>query len=396
MWYTIKMKPQSTATARIGIDARFYGPLGKGLGRYTQEIVDRIVSLDTHHEYVIFLGKDNFDEFVPPRPNVKKVLADVRWYTWAEQFVMPRLIKQEGITLMHFPHFNVPVFCPVPFVITIHDLILTKFPTMRATTLGPVIYFIKNLGYRFGISRAVKRARAVIAVSEYTKEDILSQFKIRPEKVRVIYEGVAKLDHAADQAYTAKLEANEILSGYCILEPYLLYVGNAYPHKNLETLVRVFLKLKPLFPDLKLVLVGREDYFYSRLKEFVKSVTSDTNAIIFPGYVPDQDLQTLFSHAAAYVFPSQYEGFGLPPLEAMSRDCPVISSNATCLPEILGEAAVYFNPESETEMTDVIAQVLSTPPLRVELIAKGREQIKRYDWQRAAEDTIKVYNEALV
>lgn len=390
------MKPQPISTVRIGIDARFYGPLGKGLGRYTQEIVDRIVSLDTTHEYVIFLGKDNFDEFIPPRPNVKKVLADVRWYTWAEQFTMPRLIKQEGITLMHFPHFNVPVFCPVPFVITIHDLILTKFPTMRATTLGPVVYFIKNLGYRFGISRAVKRCRVVIAVSEYTKEDILSQFKIRPEKVKVIYEGVAKLDHAADQAYTAKLEATEILSGYCILEPYLLYVGNAYPHKNLETLVRVFLKLKPLFPDLKLVLVGREDYFYSRLKEFVKGITTDTNLIIFPGYVPDQDLQTLFSHAAAYVFPSQYEGFGLPPLEAMSRDCPVISSKATCLPEILGEAAVYFDPESETDMTEVIAQVLSNPPLRAELIAKGREQIKRYDWQRAAEDTIKVYNEALV
>lgn len=377
---------------RIGIDARFYGPLGKGLGRYTQEIVDQVTSLDKENEYVIFLGHNNFDEYTSNNPRVTKVLADIPWYGFAEQIKMPRLISKQKLDLMHFPHFNVPIFCPVPFVVTIHDLILTKFPTVGTTTLGPLIYFFKNLGYRLGINVAIRRSKKIIAVSNYTKKDIIEQFGVASEKIKMIYEGVASLHQAVDSRFTAKLNVKEILSGYCILEPYLLYVGNAYPHKNLESLIQVYIQLRQVHPYLKLVLVGREDYFYHRLKQFAQDVGGDEASIIFPGYVPDRDLQTLFERAAVYIFPSKYEGFGLPPLEAMSRGCAVISSNATCLPEILGEAAHYFNPYDQESMYRAINDVLSNPDVKALLVAKGKEHSKIYSWTKAAEETLKVYN----
>jgi len=135
---------ESKKINRIGIDARFYGPIGKGLGRYTQEIVDNIIKLDKENKYTIFLRRENFESFNCDNPKVKKVLADVKWYGLSEQMLMPFYIWRERLDLMHFPHFNVPVLCPVKFVVTIHDLILIKFPTQRATTLAPVIYKIKN------------------------------------------------------------------------------------------------------------------------------------------------------------------------------------------------------------------------------------------------------------
>ncbi len=383
------MQEISNKTQRIGIDARFYGPLGKGLGRYTQEVVDNVLALDTKNDYVIFLSKENIDELVTDNPRVKKVLADVRWYTLAEQIVMPRLIREEKIDLMHFPHFNVPVFCPTKFVVTIHDLILTKFPTMRATTLGPILYFIKNLLYRFVISRAIHNSEQVIAVSNYTKNDIVEQFKISPDRVAMTYEGVATLSGAADDLFAAK----EILSGYCILEPYFLYVGNAYPHKNLEALIRVIKKMQLKYSDLKLVLVGKDDYFYSRLKKYAQDINA--GSVIFPGYVPDRELDILFKRSLAYVFPSKFEGFGLPPLEAMSRLCPVVSSDQTCLPEVLGDAALYFNPDDENDMKEKLETIMSDHSLRESLIKKGTEQYKLYSWRECARLTILVYDRAL-
>lgn len=389
------MEIEKSKIYRIGIDARFYGPLGKGLGRYTQEIVDQVTALDSENEYVIFLSKNNFDEFIPQSNRVTKVLADIPWYGLAEQIQMPRIISKQKLDLIHFPHFNVPIFCSVPFVVTIHDLILTKFPTIRATTLGPLIYFLKNIAYRLVIGIAVKRSQKIIAVSEYTKKDIIEQFGVQPDKVSMIYEGVADLHQSVDLRFTAKLKAEEILSGYCILGPYLLYVGNAYPHKNLESLINVFIRLRKHHPFLKLVLVGRDDYFYHRLKLFAQEAGDNNQSIIFPGYVPDRDLQTLFEHAAVYVFPSKYEGFGLPPLEAMSRGCAVVSSTATCLPEVLGDAAGYFDPNNEEAMYQTIESVLVNPTVKNQLISRGKERIKLYSWFKAGQETLKIYQRVL-
>lgn len=403
---------------RIGIDARFYGPLGKGLGRYTQEIVDNIIKIDKENEYVIFLKKENFDEFSAQggptvgrdNPKVKKVLADARWYSMAEQILMPFYIWRAKVDLMHFPHFNVPIFSHKKFVITIHDLILTKFPTIRATTLHPLLYKIKNLFYKIVIWLAVKRAKKIIAVSRFTKEDIIKNFKVKPDKIKVIYEGVANLAKGGDSLFAAKLEAEETLSVYNINNPFLLYVGNAYPHKNLEGLIDVFGEIiKHNANDanceyankLRLVLVGRDDYFYKRLKDYARKLglwredDLKNSQVVFPGYVPDRQLEILYKKAVCYVFPSFYEGFGLPPLEAMARGCPVVSSNKTCLPEILGDAAIYFNPDNKEEMKSKIEKVINDEDLRQELIKKGLEQVKKFSWWEAGRETLEVYREVL-
>ncbi len=389
---------------RIGIDARFYGPVGKGLGRYTQEVVDNIIKISSAEsagfDFVIFLSPDNFDEFVCAQTNIKKVCLKMRWYSWQEQILLPFRIWREKVNLMHFPHFNVPLFVPVKFVVTIHDLILTHFPTRRATTLNPFVYRLKNLAYRLVIVNAVKRSKKIITVSEFTKKDIIEQFKAPEDKIIVTYEGVANLAKGRDSLFVAKLDNQETLEQYHIPKNFLLYVGNAYPHKNLETLLEVFAKLLDSRADLRLVLVGKEDYFYERLRDKARTLNiwqkgNNNSPVIFPGYVSDAQLEIFYQEARAYVFPSLYEGFGLPPLEAMARNCPVASSDRSSLPEILGDAAVYFNPEDRDDMADKIKRLLDDEGFRESLIAAGLKQVKKYSWWECANKTLDVYKKVL-
>lgn len=384
---------------RIGIDARFYGPLGKGLGRYTQEIADNMINIDKDNDYVIFLEPDNFDEFViapADAGRVKKVKVNIRWYTLKEQVLFPYYIKKERLDLIHFPHFNVPIFTPGKFVVTVHDLILTKFPTVRATTLNPMIYRLKSLAYRLVIWLALKRSQKIITVSDFTKNDIIEQFHISPDKIAVTYEGVANLAKGNDTLFVKKLDEEGTLHHYNIRDNFLLYIGNAYPHKNLEGLILAFSKILPQYPEIRLVLVGKSDYFYERVKDYAKSLGLYQNGqsedqVIFPGYVPDAELEVLFKRALFYIFPSLYEGFGLPPLEAMAKGCPVLSSDKSSMPEILGDAALYFNPEDKELMQESILKMIEDEKLRSSLAAKGYEQAKKYNWWECAYSTYKIY-----
>jgi glycosyltransferase involved in cell wall biosynthesis len=388
--------------ARIGIDARFYGPLGKGLGRYTQEIVDNILEMDKENQYIIFLNRDNYKDLIADKNNVKKVLADVRWYTVKEQLVMPFLIWREKLDLVHFPHFNVPLLVPTKFVVTIHDLILTKFPTPRATTLGPFLYNIKNSAYKIIIRAAIKRAEKILAVSEFTKKDIVEQFHALPSKVKVTYEGVADLVKGKEYISSPNNDNNnaddkKILLSYNIKRKFFLYVGNAYPHKNLERLLDVFREFNRQYSDIQLVLVGKEDYFYKRLKEKGRrsglwNNARKDNPVIFAGYVKDEDLGVLYRKALAYIFPSRYEGFGLPPLEAMANNCLVLSSDRASMPEILGGAAIYFDPEDERDMIRKLEEMVHLQQEKaISLRKKGVEQAERYSWRDCAENTHKIY-----
>ncbi len=391
---------------KIGIDARFYGPIGKGLGRYTQEVVDNIIKInsasgDEAFDYVIFLGPANFDEFNIDEPHVKKVLIDCPWYGWKEQILFPYYLWREKLDLVHFPHFNVPILTPARFVVTIHDLILTHFPTVRATTKSHVLYYFKNFAYRLVIFSALWRARQIITVSEFTKTDIINKFKISPDKILVTYEGVANLAKGRDSLFVSKLNSQEILDQYHIPHDFLLYVGNAYPHKNLEALLKVFSKLHAEKPERRLVLVGKADYFYERVQEVARVLNlwqkgNANSVVIFPGYVPDSQLEILYSEAKVYVFPSLYEGFGLPPLEAMANGCPVVSSDRASLPEILAEAAIYFNPEDEADMLAKIRFVLDNNDKRSDLISRGLAQVKKYNWWECANKTMAVYKKALL
>ncbi|MDP3964845.1 MAG: glycosyltransferase family 1 protein [bacterium] len=370
----------------IGIDARFFGTGGKGLGRYTEKLVKNLEKLDGFNRYTIFLRPENYDEYRPANPRFQKVLAPYRWYSLAEQLFFPRLMRNAQVDLMHFLHFNVPYLYRGPFIVTIHDLIITNYPTRKATTLGPIKYWFKRTGYRFVISSAVKRAKKVISVSEYTKRELCQFFGLHPDRVGVTYE-------AADMFPESTRQDNEVLSNYGLKKPYLLYVGNAYPHKNLELLLDAIEELVKTTSDLKLVMVGKNDYFFDRLKEL--SVRRKLAGLVeFTGYVPDDHLPALYRQAVIYVFPSLAEGFGLPPLEAMQYGTPVASSSVSSLPEVLGDAAAYFDPKNKRAIVMVLSDLLQHSEKRVLLQERGFHQVSKYSWERMAKETIEYYKTA--
>jgi len=375
---------------RIGIDARFYGgEQSKGLGRYTQKLIEYLARLDHTNEYFVFLQETEFRTWRIPNNNFHPIKAPYRWYSLSEQLLMPLKIKQAHVDFMHFPHFNVPLLYRGPFIVTIHDLIISRFPTERATTLGPWLYKIKQLAYHRVIRHAAQDSLNIITVSNYSKKDIVDYFKLPGNKIAITYEGtdfiVKTMPNENDQ--------KKILGRYNIHRPFFLYVGNAYPHKNLETLLKVVKLLKKKARlDWKLVLVGKKDYFYKRLEQqaWVMDIDKD---VIFTGFIPDKELPIFYKKAIAYIFPSRYEGFGLPPLEAMSYSTPVLSSNQACLPEILGPAALYFDYQDIYGIIKQLFDVTDNEEIRASLIKKGLKQIKKYSWEKMAQQTLALYEQ---
>jgi glycosyltransferase involved in cell wall biosynthesis len=372
---------------RVVIDARFYGSIGKGLGRYTQKLIEYLEKIPenpegkSRDEFLVLLKKENFDEYIPQKANFQKVLADLHWYSWEEQIKLPGLIKKLQPDVVHFPHFNVPLFYRGKFVVTIHDLILLHFPTLRGSFLNPLIFYFKYLSYRLVIFQAIKKAEEVITVSHFTQNDILKNYPLVRKKINVTWE-------ACDEFCWYQKEAG-ILEKYGIIKPYLLYVGNAYPHKNLEKLVDSFGMIQKEIPELKLVMVGREDYFFRRLKKYVRQ--SKISSILFTGYVSDCELDSLYKNASVYVFPSLYEGFGLPPLEAMAKGVPVVSSDHPCMREVLGEGAYFADAKNPAEFSRAIVKVFRDEKLRQALIICGYKQSGKYSWKKLAEQTYKIY-----
>lgn len=370
--------------ARIGIDARFYGSIGKGLGRYTEKLIQNLEKIDSQNQYFIFLRKENFDAYLPKNPNFKKILADYGWYSFSEQLIYPFCLYRYRLDLMHFPHFNVPLLYWKKIVVTIHDLILLHFPTVRNTTLNPVWYRIKFLVYKAVIFAAIMRAARVITISNFTKKDLQAHYALHEQRVVVTYEA------CNDYCIISPKSSDEILQKYGILKPYIMYVGNAYPHKNLERLVAAFEGVLKKEKDVHLVLVGKEDYFYQRLKVLVTE--KKIQNVIFSGFVTDEDLDTVYRESMLYVFPSLYEGFGLPPLEAMAKGVPVIATNHACMKEILGEAAVYFEGTDVDSIKEAILTCIDDASRRDVLRARGLQQVQKYSWEAMAKETLAVYN----
>ncbi len=378
---------KTNKTKRIGIDARFYGTHNKGLGRYCQKTVDYLEEIDggcQEREYLIFLAADNFDLYQPRHRNFRKVKADFKWYGFAEQLRFPFFLNKFKLDLIHFCHFNIPILYRKKFVVTIHDLILLHHPTTKNTTLNKLFYFFKLLGYRWVIRSAAQRAEKVIAVSEYTKQDIIKELKVGEDRIITIYEGVEPF------CYLPNTSKQTILQKYGIIsKQYLLYIGNAYPHKNLERLVLVYKEIRKKHPELNLVLGGGKDYFYQRLESFIEE--NEIEGVILAGYIPDQELDIIYKESLLYIFPSLYEGFGLPPLEALTKGVPVVSSNRTCLPEVLGENASYFDPEDENSMLKAILQAIENYSTQFNL----KNILKKFSWKKSAGKVLEVYLQLL-
>ncbi|MEA3272981.1 MAG: glycosyltransferase family 1 protein [Patescibacteria group bacterium] len=381
----------------IGIDARFYGAESRGLGKYTTMLLKYLEELDDKNRYLVYLREQNFDEYLPRKSNFIKQKADVPWYSLKEQIAMPLILNKRKIDLMHFPHFNIPLFYRGPFMVTIHDLILMEHPTIKATTLGPLKYNLKKIGYKTIFKKAVTSSQAIIAVSNFTKQDIIKHFPQTKLKIKVIYEGCENDKNALRLKSKRKSVVTKLQLGqYGINKPYLLYIGAAYPHKNLESLVLAFEKIKrdKQWRKLSLVLVGGDDYFYKRLKSFTKR--KGIKNVIFPGLIREEKtLQEIYRNAEIFVFPSLYEGFGLPPLEAMTMGVPVVCSKATSLPEILARAASYFNPKDVRDITNKILRILENSSLKRDLVEEGYKRIELFSWQKMAQQTLEIYNRIL-
>jgi glycosyltransferase involved in cell wall biosynthesis len=375
---------------RIGIDARFYGSLGKGLGRYTEKLITYLEGLpEDPNTYVIFLRLENFNEYQPAYPRFTKIIADYPWYGWAEQLLFPILLWRERLDLIHFPHFNVPLILWKPFIVTIHDLILLHFPTVKASELPPFLYWLKYLAYRIVIASAVKRARSIIAVSDFTKQDIETIYPDAKGKVYTTLEAVDPycqwLDPVAEQSLLRSLALIDADTAKIRTKRFVLYVGNAYPHKNLELLLAV----APKFPDTVFLCVGKEDYFYRSFREKVSA--AQVGNIRFTGYVDDRSLGALYRRASAYVFPSFYEGFGLPGLEAMNYGLPVVAARAGSLPEIYAEAALYFDPRDMDTCFEALRKSLDEAE-RPEYRTRGFNRVARFSWRGMAMETLRLYN----
>lgn len=372
---------------RIGIDARMYGPKQGGLGRYIEQLILHLELVPTNDEFVIFLRQDNWNDYQPSAPNFHKILANISWYGLTEQLYLPSTIKKAKVDLMHFPHWNVPLCYNAPFIVTIHDLLLLHHPTRQASKLGPFSYWFKNRAFKLVLGHAAKKAKHILTVSKFSKNDIAATMHIPPEKITVTYP-------APSPTLASSHSSLFNLHSLGITKPYILYVGVAYPHKNLEGLLHAWKIFTEKYGDHhQLVLAGKIDYFYKRLRLTARRLKLHT--VVFTDFVSDPILEQLYQQADAYIFPSLYEGFGLPPLEAMQHGIPVIASDRTCLPEILGDAAYFIDPTDPQAIAEACHTVLTDTSVRQQLRAAAAGVRKRYSWQRLAEQTDGVYKKVI-
>ena len=356
--YQIEIAPM-----KIGIDARLIEETG--VGRYIRNLIVQLGILDKKNTYVVFLRRSGFHQFISPNNRWERRVADIGWHSVSEQFMMPKLFEKERLDLVHIPYHNPPIFYEEKMVVTIHDLTIVHFDTGRATTLPIPLYKLKRLGYWLELTLALRKARKIITVSNATKQEIMDHFGVGEDKIIVTYEAVD-----SEIVRLAQESKRPLVS-----EPYILYVGNAYPHKNLDMLLSAW--------QGKLVLATPDDYFSKRLNV-------GKNVLMFRGASALQ-LANLYAFAQALVFPSLMEGFGLPGIEAMAVGIPVVCSDIPVFREIYGEASLMFDPRDPVDIAAKLREVLRNENLRRDLIAKGKKQTAKYSWRRMAEQTLDVY-----
>ncbi len=292
-------------------------------------------------------------------------------FLWS-QFFLPLTLNFERNTDVFFsPAHYVPRFCPTPLVVTIHDLSYFYYPQ---EFLKKDLYKLQNW-----TKYSVERAKKIIAVSKTTKKDLMKFYQIPDGKIEVIYNGYEKLT----QNNVKRLALN------VIDKKYLLYVGTLQPRKNIPLLIKAFSSFKKNHPDFKLVIVGKKGWLYDEIFNETKKLGLE-NDVIFTDYVTDDELGALYRGAFCLVMPSLYEGFGIPILEAMSFNCPVISSFSSSLPEVGDDACLYFDPKSEADLLDKLIILKGNENLRKELIKKGKERVKLFSWQTCAEKTLAI------
>ncbi len=302
------------------------------------------------------------------------------WYNWRFVRMLNKLGDGVHLPNQHLGRYG--KFLKVPYIITVHDLIRYFDMDGEETFIrSPNRRDRRYLNLDF---EGIRKAMRIIAVSQSTKDDLMHCLGIPDERISVVYEGI---DHSLFRPVSQRIYNR----------PYILFVGTEHPRKNFTTLLKALSQLKsePRFKKLKLVKVGtaggQEADFRSQTMGVVESLGL-VDEVIFTGFVPEADLPTYYSGAEAFVLPTLYEGFGFPVLEAMACGCPVVTSDTSSLPEVVGEAGIMVNPYDTDRLTQAMRQVLTDSELRNNMIRKGLEQSKRFSWEKAAKQTLEVYN----
>lgn len=373
---------------RICIDGRLINE--SGIGRYIRNLLANLSEIDNENKYFILLKKKDLQRFSWGK-NFENIEADFGWYSATEQIKLPQILNKLNLDLTHFPHFNVPVLYKGKFIVTIHDLIHQHFAMKRATTLDPLTYRIKQFGYRKVFDYAVKKSQKIIVPSDFVKSQLQEEWGINNGKVIVTHEGVDEKMIQIKNKQSKNLQL-KIIEKINVKKPYIFYIGNAHPHKNIEGLIKAFRIIKrkggQTANNLQLVLAGGDHYFWKKIKEEYKD-----QDIIYPGYVTDESLVTLFAQAEAFVMPSFEEGFGIPVLESFAVGCPVVCSDIGALKEVAGDGALYFDPKNINDIAEKINKLLENKKLKTKLTQNGEKRVKDFSWKKLAEETLKIYTQ---
>ncbi len=370
----------------LGIDARLFHEQ-TGIGRYTRSLFAEYVHLNSSSQDQIYLFHDTpsplFEADELP-DNVHLVTAQCKrrivWTNWC----LPPLLRQHQVDVYHgVCNFELPLRKVCRYVVTIHDLVPLFFPE-----LVPKKHL---LFFRLFMKRAAHTADVIITDSEHSKQDIVRYLQVSEKKVRVIYLGFTP----PDPHKSVRLSLPPVLRRYHISRPYVLFVGVIEPKKNLERLVDAFARLRHRYAGgqaLQLVLAGGKGWFSEQLYQKVRTLNLE-NHVLFTGFVPDDDLPCLYRGAELFVFPSIYEGFGLPVLEAMSYGTPVVTSLSSSLPEIAGNACMLVDPLNPDAIFQGMLAVLTDNVTRDNMRTAGPRQAQKFSWKRTAEHTYQVYRE---
>lgn len=360
---------------RIVIDCR---ESGTSTGRYIDKLVEYLAKIDPSYRFILLAKPHRTAYLAKIAPKWKVVETAVQEFTFAEQTQLLSQVQACQPDLVFFPMVQQPIRYRGKVVTTMQDLTGIRF---RNPAKNRLIFGFKQMVYRYVNKRVARRSTKIITPSEFVKKDVTEYCGIDPKKITVTYEAADKI--------TEKPQTISELKG----KRFIMYVGRPQPHKNLQRLVQAFALLQKKDPSLYLVLAGKTDPLFAALQEEVqqKSVPN----VVFTGWISDGQLRWLYEHTAGYVFPSLSEGFGLPGLEAMVHGAPVVSSNATCLPEIYRDAALYFDPLSVDDIAEKIQQVLNDKTLVKRLVSRGKQVAGSYSWNRMAEQTLEVFTAAL-
>jgi glycosyltransferase involved in cell wall biosynthesis len=369
---------------RVAIDIRRAGDFG--IGTYIRNIINQFARTNNKTEYLLIGEQRHLQQFDALPGNF--VLLDYKHAPGSVQTHMhlPFLLRKHGVDILHMPWFYAPAVVPTRLVLTVHDLTDVLAPPVGATPLV-------QAGRLFFARRALSRADRIMAVSHSSKRELSRMFGVPEGKIEVVY-------NALDERFVREpmpTDADRVLERHAVTGPFVLYAGNIKSQKNLPRLIEAFAVAKadlrdhPEFAGLKLLLIGDSAEEHSDLRRAVLRSRLQ-GEVRFLGFVPHPVLRVFYSRAKAFLFPSLYEGFGLPPLEAMAHGTPVLTSSVSSLPEVFADAALLVNPENVFEIARGIRQILTEDVTREALIRRGHELVQKYSWERSADQVREVYS----